>query len=245
MPTKEQRRQKKLAKKRSKEVSEKKARARQKNSLQSVAGQMKAASTGEIDRCFISSTLLDPELRLGTVMISRRMSDGRLGCARILVDGMCLGVKNALGLVLYPAHMTEMLDNYWKYESLRATPPADARKLVEGAIEYAGKYGFEASPEYQKIESIWGDIDPQDSSADFQFGDEDGKPVYVVDKSDSKHFQDKVVATLKASVGEGNFGVNLEAIFDSTDDEDGDWTSDPELDLDIDQDLIEELGDLS
>ena len=128
MPTKEQRRQKKLAKKRSKEVSEKKARARQKNSLQSVAGQMKAASTGEIDRCFISSTLLNPELRLGTVMISRRMSDGRLGCARILVDGMCLGVKNAHGLILYPAQMTEMLDNYRRYESRHSGFTAGGRK---------------------------------------------------------------------------------------------------------------------
>lgn len=237
MSSKEQRRQKKLAKKRSKVISEQKARAREKNSLQSVAGQMKAASSAAIDRCLISKDLLDPERRLGSVMIIRRISDGRFACARFLVDGMCLGVKEAEGFVFFPAQLSELLVDFNQFEEMRRATPAAARKLVEGAIAFAGQFDLPPCEEYRKVAPIWGDIDPQEHVADFQFGDKDGKPVYVMAEKDTMITADRIVAKLLATAGEGNFDVNHEALFAS--EEEDEWMNDPELDADIDEDVVE------
>ena len=95
MSAKEQRRQKKLAKKRSKEIAQKKAVAREKNFLQSFAGQVQAASNGPIERCMIGESLLDASERFGSVLISRKMPDGRVMFVRYLIDGMCMGIKDA------------------------------------------------------------------------------------------------------------------------------------------------------
>ena len=110
MSTKEQRRQKKLAKKRSKQVIQRKQQARERNSLQSLGGQIEAASNGAVEHCLISDGVLDPAHKLGSVLISRRMPDRRLGCVRFLVDGMCLGVKDVHAFTCFPANMNEWLE---------------------------------------------------------------------------------------------------------------------------------------
>ncbi len=239
MSTKEQRRQKKLGKKRSKELSEKKSRARQKNSLQSVAGQMKAASDGAIDRCLVSQNLLDPQQRFGSVWISRFMSDGRVGCGRFLVDGMCLGVKQAVGFVCFPAQLSEMIEKCNQVEELRSVAPATARKLVEGSIEYAQQFDLQPCAEYQKVRVIWGDIDPQQSATEFQFGGDDGKPRFIMGPNDTMATAHKILSKLESSAGEGNFDIDYEVVFDAENAQQADWTSDPELDVDIDDDVID------
>lgn len=240
MSTKEQRRQKKLAKKRSKQVIERKQRARERGVLQSLAGQIKAASTGAIEHCLISDEALDPTRRLGTVWISRRMPDRRLACVRFLVDGMCLGVKDLHGFCCFPADLVEMLERTGEVETLRSATPPRARKLVESAIAYAEQFDLHPPADYRKVAAIWGDIDAGQCKEEFRFGGDDGKPHYINGPYDSELFQKRVMQSLERTAGEGNFYFTFMGRLNSLADVDEFIAlDDPELDVDIDDDVID------
>ncbi len=247
MSTKEQRRQKKLAKKRSKQVADRKQRARERDTLQSLAGQIKSASTGAIEHCLISDELMDPTQRLGTVLISRRLPDRRLACVRFLIDGMCLGVKDIDGFTCFPAQLTELLEKLEEVETLRRATPQRVRKLVESAIAYAAQFDLQPPADYRKVSAIWGDIDAEQCEEEFSFGGEGGKPNYISGPNDSALFQTRVLETLERTAGQGNFtftfmgsqmmGSDLLTPLDP--DDESFAFDDPELDVDIDEDVID------
>ncbi len=238
MSTKEQRRQKKLAKKRSKDVLKRKEQARERNSLQSLAGQIKAASVGTIEHCLISNEVLDPGRKLGTVWISRRMPDRRLACVRFLVDGMCLGVKDIHAFTAFPADLSEMLEKAQRVETLRSATPQRAKKLVESAVAYAEQFDLHPPADYRKVAPIWSDIDAEACTEEFRFGGEGGKPHFMNGPHDSPVFQRRVIETLTRTAGEGNYNFTFFGSADSLGlNEDFIALDDPELDVDIDEDV--------
>ncbi|GAA5506429.1 hypothetical protein [Novipirellula caenicola] len=244
MSTKEQRRQKKLAKKRSKEIAKRKEIAREKNSLQSLVGQMKAAGGGQVDRCLISAALMDPESKFGSVFISRKMRDGRVAIVKFLVDGLCLGVKDIAALVCFPSDQTQILEQMSGSELMQDASPAKARSLVEGAIEFAKQFEIEPHADYRKVEPIWGDIDKSEFTETLSFGDAEGKPRYVNGPYDSVLFQQQIREKLQTHAGEGNY--NIVTMRSESDDfpyemmiGGEDWSDDPELDADIDEDVVD------
>ncbi|MDA8744547.1 hypothetical protein N9N28_07940 [Rubripirellula amarantea] len=237
MSANEQKRQKKLAKKRSKELARKKEVARQKNSLQSLAGKIKAAAEQPIDRCFASENLFNEQDRFGTVFISRRMADGQLACVRLLIDGLCLGVKHADAIVCFPTEANELIDRIKRTEDMRVTSPPAARKLVEGAIEFAQQFGFEPHPQYAKFLPIWNGVDASECMTEFEFG-RDGKPVYISGPDDTPESASRIAMQLAERAGEGNFEMDYDAAYRLGDlESDSDWVDDPELDVDIDEDV--------
>ncbi len=238
MSTKEQRRQKKLAKKRSKEIVKRKELARERNSLQSLAGQMKAASAGPLDQCLMSAGLFQPDTKFGSVFISRRMRDGRVAIVKILVDGLCLGVKNVAAFVCYPADQNQILEDMSQSELMQEVPLAKARKFVEGAIAFAEQFKFDPHADYRKVEVMWGDTDPNECSEAFAFGDHEGKPRFVNGPYDSLVLQQQIREKLQTHAGEGNYSIVV--MMDPVDSASGgDWSDDPELDADIDEDVID------
>ena len=237
MSTNEQKRQKKLAKKRSREIVRKKAEARQKNVMQSLAGKIKAASELAFDRCFISEGLLSDTDRFGTVFVSRKMPDGQIACLRFLVDGLCLGVKSIDAVFCFPSDANDLIQRIGHAETLQVAPPAAARKLVEGAIEYARQFGFEPHPSYAKVQPIWTGVDANECMTDFEFG-RDGKPVYISGPSDTPVSASRIAMQLAERAGEGNFEMDYDAAYRLGDlESDSDWADDPELDVDIDEDV--------
>lgn len=247
MSAKEQQRQKKLAKKRSKELAKRKQQAREKNAMQSLAGQMQAAGRGSIDRCFISDEVVGG-IALGSVLISRFLPDGRVGCVHFLIDSLCLGVKDVDGFTVYPAQLSEFLERLGERETLTPCSAAKAKKYVESAIEYAAQFDLHPAADYKKVEAIWNGIDASECQETFPFGGENGKPRYVPGPFDSPRFQNNVLDHLRATVGEGNFdfvmnidgqelGMSTIGVGNELNGEDGGWMDDPELDVDIDEDV--------
>lgn len=242
MSAKEQRRQKKLAKKRSKELTKKKEEARAKNALQSLSGQVLVASSGAIERCLISESLLDPDQKFGSVLISRKMHDGRVLFVRLLIDGMCLGVKDADAEVCFPSVLSEMLDRMSEVDAMQDAIPSAARKLVESVVAFAGQFGFEPHDLYEKTRPIWGDINASQCETDFVFGNE-GKPHFISGPYDSAATIASTVVKLNDSVGEGNYDFTVEQgggmedeMYDHSDDY-SPLIDDSELDVDIDEDV--------
>jgi hypothetical protein len=242
MSAKEQRRQKKLAKKRSKEMLKKKEAAREKNAIQSFAGQVLSASAGSIERCMISKSLLDPDQKFGSVLISRKIPDGRVFFVRLLIDGLCLGVKDADAEVCYPSVLSEMLDRMSDVDPLQIAIPSAARKLVESAVAFAGQFGFQPHALYEKTRPIWNGIDAAECATEFEFGNA-GKPHFLAGPYDSAATIASVMIKLEEAVGEGNYDFTVDAgggiddgLYDPSDDY-SPLIDDSELDVDIDEDV--------
>ena len=176
MAKNEQQRQKKLAKKRSNEIRKRQEAAREKQQMTSLAGQMQAASNGEVRGCYISDFIF--ERGMGSVVIGRAVGGDRVAMAFFLIDAYCLGVKDVGAKLLLPGEFRKFVEQFAEREPLKPAEPAAARKLVEGAIAFAGFYGLQPHPDYRKVHPIWGDIDPAESDQEFAFG-QGGMPLYI------------------------------------------------------------------
>ena len=191
----------------------------------------------------VSDGVTDPYRKHGSILISRWMSDGRLACVRFLIDGMCLGVKDVDGFTCFPADMTNYLERVQTVETLHNVAPERARKLVELAITYAAQFDLHPHADYRKVAAIWGDIDPSQCAEEFEFGGENGKPNYINGPYDSPLFQSRVVDKLERTAGAGNFNVTYLGSMGPDDVENQYDIDDPELDVDIDEDVEEYLID--
>lgn len=235
MASKEQQRQKKLAKKRSKEIAKKKDIARQKNVMRSETGKLAAASGGPIERCLMAGGLLDEDKRFGTMFISRKMPDGKLAVGCFLIDGMCLGVKDCYPLFCFPSQLSDIVER--DPESLHAVAPEMAKKFILGAIEFAKKFDFDPSPSFAKMEVIFNGIDESLCVTDFAFG-RDGQPVFISGPYDSPQRVGEIMEQLNATAGEGNYTIDYDEAYELDDEMEGtSWADDPELDADIDEDV--------
>jgi hypothetical protein len=239
----EQQRQKKLAKKRSKEIKQRRELAQKRQVMASLAGQMQWASSYPVHSCYIGDAVFS-QSGLGVIFFTRTVADGRLAVMFLLIDTHCLGVKDAGGRLCTPGDFAQMLDKSQNADSYRPADPARARKLTEDAIAYAQSIGFSPHPDYRNVAPLWGDIDASACSEVFTFG-VDGKPSYFAGPNDDMARQNLIFRTLCQSVGEGNFhftvgGPGLDLSHFDLDDLDltsgHEWTDDEEEDEDDDTD---------
>lgn len=94
----------------------------------------------------------------------------------------------------------ELLDHIRRQNPLERVDPACARKLVEGAVDYARDLGLAPHKDYARAARIFGDIDPAACPREFVFG-RDGKPFYVSGPEDGPGFIRRVLRTLEKNVG--------------------------------------------
>ncbi|WP_295388595.1 hypothetical protein [uncultured Thiodictyon sp.] len=134
---------------------------------------------------------------MGTVWFNRRLPDGRYAIAGFVVDTYCLGVKNALYNVVDEAEYASLLAHIRSgaTEVLERQDPAYARKLVEGAVDYAKALGFEPHEDYRNARALFGDIDAASCPVQFTFG-RDGKPLYIQGPDDSPAMMRRIAMRL-------------------------------------------------
>ncbi len=206
MAKSEQQRQKKLAKKLSKERVNKKLMAQRQQQMSSLSGQMTVASAGAIEHCYITSSCHDG-MGMGSVLIVRRVGTQH-AFALFLVDVYCLGVKDAMGRFYSTAQLGETLADLSSRQPFDAVSPGVARGFVEAAVEYAQSLGLPPHADYRKVTPIWGNTVAEPVPEKYQFG-KDGRPCYVNGPYDDIARQRQIVETLRMRVGEGNFDVFL------------------------------------
>ena len=148
------------------------------------------------------------ETGIGQVTVCRFKSNGRIEVGVFLVDVYCLGVKNAFFIQdLEKTFNNEQLPRIYPEGAPDPRPGADGRKLVEGAIAYATKYGFAPHRDYKKAARVFGGIDPKTSDASFEYG-KDGKPLYISGPYDNT---DRIMTILSKTAGPGAFDYITEA----------------------------------
>ena len=150
--------------------------------------------------------------RFGQVVVARFKLSGDAEVGVFLVDLYCLGIKDAhfvkaSALEYDTKILARMAETGEGKESLS---PACARKLVEGAVQYAQALGLAPHPDYKKACRVFGGIRSEECDRAFTYG-KDGKPLLVQSPNDSPAFVQHVMTTLTRRLGTDGFHYILEA----------------------------------
>jgi hypothetical protein len=165
--------------------------------------RLAAAARYPVLHCLIGDRLEDQGM--GSVLLSRELPGGRVAVAVFLVDRYCLGVKDVHMEVLgRSAYESKFVRKFRVEMSSHDVPPAEARKLLTEAVAYARVLGLPPYPDYAKAMPIFGDVNPADSSAVFEFG-KDGKPFFIAGPHDSPERCRRILATLTNTCGPDGF----------------------------------------
>jgi hypothetical protein len=201
MPTDPRKRQRKLERRAAKRKDKKHQLVRETNI--GLGEQLTASTTYPPLDTWISEDLWTQGL--GWVLFSRELPNGSIAVALFLVDRYCLGVKNALANIVGRfTYESEFVHKMRSQFASREVSPATARKLVEEAVAYAHDLGFRPHPDYHKAKLLFGDIDPGDSTEEFEFG-KDGKPFFICGPNDSPERCRQILNTLAKTRGPGQF----------------------------------------
>ncbi|MGK7929480.1 MAG: DNA-binding response regulator [Spirulina sp.] len=142
---------------------------------------------------------------LGLVVVARFQDYHRLLICTYLVDYLCLGLKDTMGIrVLERDRYGYFLrSSYLPFsEGYREISLEEAQAIVLGSIYYAARLGFEPHRDFEVTRDHlgqWNTILP------LQFGHR-GKPFYINGPYDNAR---QIIKILEANIGSGNFDYIL------------------------------------
>lgn len=203
-----------------------------------------------IDKC-----LMDFTAGFVSVLIVRKMPSGNFIIGSYLLDTFCLGLKDTGFRFNVDATECEMYINMHAsaLEDLKPANYVEAHNYIFGAIGYAEDLGFKPNKDFALTQYILEEDHDAIEFIEYEFGSE-GKPLYIPGPYDDKN---KIIATLKRTVGIGNYDVMLpdgdysdtfeddedydfEFDFDDEDFDDEDFDDDDDDTEDIDFEVVED-----
>ncbi|NEX16350.1 MAG: hypothetical protein C1943_06915 [Halochromatium sp.] len=161
-----------------------------------------------IHECLAPTILF--EMGIGSLIWARRSQEGQIAVSAFVVDVFCLGVKNAMFHFMeedrYEHEMKPALSqSQGQWERLH---PSCARKLIEGAADYAADLGFSAHRDYRNARGIFGDVDASACPTRFDYGS-DGQPFYIQGPNESTSQANQIIKQLTRRCGEGQFHYTM------------------------------------
>jgi len=211
-------RQRKLEKRKAKQKAERRELARRQS--QGLVGQLRSASAAPILHCMAAATIWDQGL--GNVLISRQLG-GNVAFVVFLVDRYCLGVKDVfMNVVPRARYDRDLYDKLDEQTTLISLKPECARKLVEGAVANAFRFGLPPHSDYRTAKLIFGDIDAEACTEQYVYG-KDGKPFFVAGPNDGPARCQQIMRALEDHTGPAGYHfitplndpeMNIEALAD-------------------------------
>jgi hypothetical protein len=211
MAISEQQRQKKLAKKKQKRGT----------TVKKITLSMKKAkpyASYPLHECLIPDNLFTSGL--GELVVTRRIPNGDIAMSAFVIDVFCLGVKDAMFMVLPESEYEHKIKGRMSatgnrgFEKLHQTC---AKKLLDGVVDYAKELGFDPHPDYKNAKEIFGIIDASVCPVKYTYGKE-GKPFYMSGPYESPADIQKIISTLTAKCGANGF-KNMIRLTDDMDDD--------------------------
>ena len=194
-------RQKKLEKQKAKKKAERKEITRRES--QGMPVRLAAASEAPILHCCYLKAFW--EVGIGNVLISRQLSSGNVAFVMFLVDVYCLGVKDLFLNILPRAVYDEKIyDHLLDQGPVQKLKPEYARKLVEGAVEYARALELPPHSDYRVGKLIFGDISAEACPEQFVFG-KNGNPFFFAGPHDHAARCHEILLTLNRVCGPGGY----------------------------------------
>jgi len=190
-------RQKKLERHRAKQKAERRGLVRRES--QGLPSRISQASVAPILHCCVPSVLF--EKGMGSVLVSRQLPNGEVAFAVFLVDMYCLGVKDVfVGISPRSRYDRDLYDKMTRQGEWTSLRPECARKLIEGAVQYALDLGLSPHPEYRTASRIFGDIQAEACPEQYIYG-KDGKPFFIAGPNDDAFRCEAVLRALRGRCG--------------------------------------------
>lgn len=190
-------RQKKLERRKAKQKAERRELVRRES--QGLPSRMSQASVVPILHCCAPGVLF--EKGMGSVLVSRQLPDGKVAYAVFLVDMYCLGVKDVfVGISPRPRYDRDLYDKMTRQGEWTSLSPECARKLIEGAVQYALDLGLSPHPDYRVASRIFGDIQAEACAEQYTYG-KDGKPFFIASPNDDTFRCEAILRTLHSRCG--------------------------------------------
>ena len=193
-----------------------------------------------IAECWISSDW--KVAGICSIVVTRQHTSGNLTFGIYLVDIFCLGLKNSNPVFNKPEYEYEdLLDKIFSTHMYGKTQIdyVLAHNIIYGAVAYAEDLGFKPEKDWIFSQMILEEDTEDIELIEVEFG-KNGKPYFINGPYDNVQ---KVVNTLKKSVGEGNFEMTyilgdpgrFDDEFDFDDDDDEDDDDDDTEDVDYEE----------
>ena len=164
-----------------------------------------------------------------------RSSVGEPGLAGLNESGAGLGAElagraGAFWSTGSPGEFKELLEKLETTQTMVPITPECLVKIVTGAVDYAGSFGFPHHTDYRHAARLFEGIDPSACPLEFTYG-RDGKPCYFKGPHET-HAQAEAIAQRVAAAG-GHFTIALGPFdpddLDSLEDEWDDSDTDDEI----------------
>ena len=141
--------------------------------------------------------------------MARLRSAGYANLARSDAIGQGVGVKSAQ----FKRFSTQADYNEFRAKAMSAQPmiPADfdlAAKILYTAVDYAAELGFKPDFVFNQAEILLDGAHPEQCAIPVPVGGPEGKPFFVNGPYDDV---DRVIATLRRTVGDGNCNYMVQA----------------------------------
>jgi hypothetical protein len=146
------------------------------------------------------------ESGLATVIIARKHPNGNITFATYLTDVFCLGLKDTMYFYNESENRYEEMCELIYENAGQEREEVEyvfAHNLVYGSIEYAEELGFKPNKDWSLTQFVLNEDDDKVEMMEIEFGRE-GMPVYISGPFDNPN---RIINTLRKSVGEGNFDI--------------------------------------
>lgn len=200
------------AKKRQKQLQKKNAKRKQKrteitrNAVATAAPSLSRTKEWPLEAVWISADWRDPE-QLTQILAMRRGPHGHVAIGVILIDRMCLGVKNAFGRVTTEFEYKEVLNKIEEAQGAISADPNLVAKIIRESVAYASALGFRPNKDLGQALIVLGKADPDSCNIEIEMGGPDeGKPHFVAGPYDNT---DKIMKTLTKKLGPDGFTFML------------------------------------
>ena len=190
-------RQKKLERRKAKQKAERRELARRDS--RGLSAQLQQASAAPILHCCTTAEIWREGI--GHVLISRELPGGNVAFAVFLVDIYCLGVKDVfMDITPRARYDGDLYGKLARRSALMQLKPEGARKLVEGAVQYALDWGLPPHADYRTAKLIFGNISAEACAEEYTFG-KDGKPFFIAGPRDNPVRCEQILRALRNRCG--------------------------------------------
>jgi len=153
-----------------------------------------------IEMCLVSD--LYDEDGLTMCLIVRKQPSGKYSFAHLLVDRLCMGVKNTIvNCNFIREDLDKLVDQLYAYGPCTEVNPNYFHNLIYGAVDYAAELGLDPHKDFTQAEYL---LDPDlidDGIDDIEMG-RNGKPLYIAGPHDN---QKKIMRSLTINVGSDGY----------------------------------------
>jgi hypothetical protein len=205
VPVDPRKRQKKLERRKAKHKAERRQLARRESA--GLPAHFQRAAAAPVMHCVVANDVW--EQGIGNVLISRQLPHGDVAFVVFLLDMYCLGAKDViLGIAPQAAYQQNVYEKMSRRGKLIPIKPECARKLVEGAVQYALDLGLSPHADYRTARLIFGDISAEACSEEYVYG-KHGKPCFIAGPYDDPTKCEHILRALQKHCGHDGYHFAL------------------------------------